>query len=288
MTASTRTIAQDIALFVVLALFANLIFAIFAGKASARDMMEGFYLIAIVHILASLQGGVFDRIRTVTWIILILGWTFAELLSFTNYIVPKGQLLFWLAVNAPWAVPFLEQLAMSPWILPAVLLLLLAVDVLFAHHGRWRPRLWFWPAALVIAAIAAGLLFGLTLSRFLPPPNPEPAATFAVVPSWHILPYFSLLRAVPDKTAGLIIAFLAILAPVVWPWTRLRAVTGAGRGLWLVAWLAFIAAFLGLGYLGTQPPDEETTLGSQILAVYYFAFLLVIPMLLQWTARRPA
>jgi quinol-cytochrome oxidoreductase complex cytochrome b subunit len=276
MTAPSRTMAQDIGLFVVLALFANLIFAIFAGRASAEDLIDGFYLIAIVHILASLYDGVFDRIRSITWVILILGWTVAELLSFMRHVLPKGQLLFWLAANAPWAMSILEQLAMSPWILPSVLLGLLAIDVVFAHHGRWRTRQWSWLAAVIIVAAATGLLCGLALARFLPPREPEPA-TFAVVPSWHVLPYFSMMRSVPDKTAGLLIAFLAVLAPGVWQWTKPGSMVGAARWPWLIAWLTFVAAFLGLGYLGAQPPEAWVVLASQVLAVYYFAFLLIIP-----------
>lgn len=280
MTASSRTIAQDIGLFVVLALFANLFFTISAGRASTEDLIDGFYLIAIVHILASLYNGVFDRVRSATWVILILGWTVAEVLSFMRHVLPKGQLLFWLAANAPWAMSILEQLAMSPWILPNVLLVLLAIDVLFAHYGRWRTRRWVWLAALVIVAAATGLLLGLALAHFLPPREPEPA-TFAIVPSWHVLPYFSLMRSVPDKTAGLVIAFLAVLAPGLWPWTKPSAMAGIGRWLWLIAWLTFVAAFLGLGYLGAQPPDTEVVVASQILAVYYFAFLLLIPIALR-------
>jgi quinol-cytochrome oxidoreductase complex cytochrome b subunit len=91
-----------------------------------------------------------------------------------------------------------------------------------------------------------------------------------------------MLRAVPDKTAAIIAGLLGIALPVVWPWMRAGELrVGPLRNVWLVAWLAFVAAFIGLGYLGAQPPENDTILATQALTVYYFAFLLLIPPVLR-------
>jgi len=41
-----------------------------------------------------------------------------------------------------------------------------------------------------------------------------------------------------------------------------------------------VIACIGLGWLGTKPPEGIYVIGSRILTVYYFAFfLLVLPIL---------
>lgn len=287
MTESFRLAARDIGLFLVMALFANLLFGVAAGGVSARDLMDAFYLIALVHIGASLFDGMFDRARTATWIIFILGWTVAECTSFAAYVVPKGQLLFWLASDAPWAAPLLERLIAAPSIVPAVLLAVLAIDVFFAHRGRCLARPWPWRATLIAAALAIGLLSSIALRHIPSASPPETPLSFAVVPSWHLLPYYALLRTVADKTLGIAITLAAILAPIVWPWIRPRVIAGVGNWLWLIAWLAFVAAFLSLGYLGSQMPDDGIVMPTRLAAGYYFVFLLILPLAWRISASRP-
>jgi quinol-cytochrome oxidoreductase complex cytochrome b subunit len=281
MTTQRRTIAPDIGLLFVLTLATDAVISILAGGVSARTLMWDFYLIAFVHIGASLYGGLFDRARSATWLLLILGWAAGECLSFANYVMPMGQFLFWLAANAPWAVPIIERLAATPSMLPAVLLLLLAVDVFFAQRNRWSERRWWWLAILIVTAVAIGLALHTLLGEILPAPAPLSPLSFDILPSWHLLPFYSLLRAMPDKSLGVALAFLALIVPAFWPWLRPRAAAGTAHLVWRAAWLAFVAAFIGLGYLGAQPPAEGVVLATRILTVYYFAFLLVIPLLLR-------
>ena len=278
-----RPIAQDIALFLILALFANTATVVIAGGTSARALLWSFYLIAFVHFGATLYHGVFDRSRTACWVILILGWTLAECASFFNYIMPMGQFFFWVATHAPWAQPLLEGLMAAPLIVPIVLLALLMIDVALAYRRRWRGRPWHWLALLIVVAAVAGVLFGVLLPSLLPRPAPVPSLTFDVLPSWHLLPFYPMLRAVPDKMAATATAVAAILLPAIWPWMRAETLrSGSMRWIWFLAWLAFVTAFLGLGYLGAQPPDENMILAARMLTAYYFVFLLVLPPLLRF------
>jgi ubiquinol-cytochrome c reductase cytochrome b subunit len=284
MMAFPRITAPDIDLFLVLTLATDAVIAIFAGGVSARMLMWEFYLIAFVHVGASLYDGPFDRARSVTWLLLILGWTAGECLSFAGYVMPMGQFVFWLAANAPWAVPIIERLAATPSTLPVALLLLLAVDVFFAQRSRWGARRQQWLAALIVAAIAIGLVLHILPGQILPTPAPLSPLSFDILPSWHLLPFYALLRVLPDKGLGVALAFLAIVAPAPWPWLRPRAHGGrAARLAWFAAWLAFVATFVALGYLGARPPADGVVLAARILAAYYFGFLLVVPLLFRRT-----
>lgn len=278
MTVTPRPIAQDIGLFLVIALFANLAFAAVTGEMSARALLWGFYLIAFVHIGATLYAGAFDRARTFTWLLLILGWTLVECASFARYVVPTGQFLFWLASSAPWAVSILELLAAAPSLVPLILLAVLVVDVVFAHRRRWHAGSWQGLAILVMAAVMAGIVLAFALPSLPPKPQPVSPLTFDALPSWHLLPFYAILRAMPDKTVSLIVAFAAIALPALWPWMRAESLrVGTMRWIWLLAWLLFVAAFLGLGYLGAQSAEGTAITVAQALTAYYFAFLLIIP-----------
>jgi ubiquinol-cytochrome c reductase cytochrome b subunit len=290
MTAQPRPIAQDIGLFLVATLFVNLAFAAWAGARSTENLMAGFYLIAFIHIGVSLYDGLFDRLRTMTWVLLILGWVTAECLSFVRHLLPIGQSLFWVAANAPWAAPMLEWLVENRMAVPLVLLSLLAVDAVAMHASRWRKGAWWQPAAILVAALVAGFAISLAFSGLTSEQQASPTAS-EIVPPWYLLPFYAIMRALPDKNASLIAAFLAVLAPVLWPWVkagRLRA--KPLHWVWLLAWLAFVASFFSLSYLGSRPPEDGVILATRIAAAYYFAFLLVIPYLLRriGTAEQPA
>jgi quinol-cytochrome oxidoreductase complex cytochrome b subunit len=282
MTAQPRSIAQDVGLFLVAVLSVNLACAVWAGDRSTEHLMTAFYLIAFVHIGISLYDRVFRRIGTMTWLLLILGWVIAECLSFVRHLLPIGQALFWLATNAPWAAPMLEWLMANSVVVPLLLLTLLAVDVVTMHVLRWNKGPWWQPALVVVAAIIANLVLGLAFSGLLPAQQQQSPSSFAIVPPWYLLPLYAIMRAFADKNASLIAAFLALLAPVFWPWMKAGTLRlGRLHWVWLAAWLAFVGSFLGLAYLGSRSADDGIIVATRIVTAYYFAFLLVIPRLLR-------
>ena len=110
----------------------------------------------------------------------------------------------------------------------------------------------------------------------------DPLVTPAhIVPEWYLLPFYAILRAVPDKLLGVVAMFAAILVLFFLPWldtSRIRSATYRPIYKWFF-WL-FVAACLGLGYLGAKPAEGAYVVWSQILTTYYFAhFLIVMPLI---------
>ncbi len=101
-----------------------------------------------------------------------------------------------------------------------------------------------------------------------------------IVPEWYLLPFYAILRAIPNKLIGVIALFGAIAIVAFIPWldtSRVRSATF--RPIYRQLFWIFVAVGLGLGYLGSQPPEGGYVIAARILTVYYFAhFLIVLPV----------
>ncbi|XUM19661.1 cytochrome c1 [Bradyrhizobium oligotrophicum S58] len=118
----------------------------------------------------------------------------------------------------------------------------------------------------------------------------NPAVTPAhIVPEWYYLPFYAILRSVPNKLAGVIAMFAAIIVLVFLPWldaakTRSNKYRPLGKQFF---WIFFVVCVL-LGYLGAQPPEGIYVIAGRILTVLYFAyFLIVLPLLARIERPRP-
>jgi ubiquinol-cytochrome c reductase cytochrome b/c1 subunit len=110
----------------------------------------------------------------------------------------------------------------------------------------------------------------------------NPAVTPAhIVPEWYFLPYYAILRAVPDKLMGVMAMFGSIAVLAFLPWLDTSKVrSGAYRPIFKQFFWVFVACCIGLGWLGAKPPEGGYVIASRILTVYYFAyFLLILPLL---------
>ena len=102
-----------------------------------------------------------------------------------------------------------------------------------------------------------------------------------IVPEWYFLPFYAILRAIPSKLGGVIFMFGAIVMLVLLPWLDTSKVRSAVyRPVYKILFWVFIACVIGLGYLGSQPPEGGAVLAARILTAYYFAhFLVILPLL---------
>ena len=102
-----------------------------------------------------------------------------------------------------------------------------------------------------------------------------------IVPEWYFLPFYAVLRAIPSKLLGVIALFSAVLLPAALPWLDTSKVkSGRYRPLFRKAFIAFVIVCIGLGYLGSQPPEGAFLIAARLLTLAYFAyFLLVLPVL---------
>ena len=110
-----------------------------------------------------------------------------------------------------------------------------------------------------------------------------------IVPEWYYLPFYAILRAIPSKLGGVVAMFSAILVLCFIPWLDTSRVRSAKyRPVFKVFFWVFVATCVGLGYLGAMPPEGGYVLAARLLAVYYFAFfIIVMPLLGLFETPRP-
>ncbi|MHB2167094.1 cytochrome b [Alsobacter sp. R-9] len=110
----------------------------------------------------------------------------------------------------------------------------------------------------------------------------DPAVTPAhIVPEWYFLPFYAILRAVPDKLGGVLLMFGSIAVLVFLPWLDTSKIKSAAyRPLYRQFFWVFVAVCIGLGWLGAKPADGGYVIAARILTAYYFAhFLIILPLL---------
>ena len=102
-----------------------------------------------------------------------------------------------------------------------------------------------------------------------------------IVPEWYFLPFYAILRAVPDKLGGVLLMFGAIAVLFILPWLDTSKVrSGAYRPLFKQFFWIFAVNAVALGYLGAMPAEGIYVILSRICTAYYFGhFLLVLPLL---------
>ena len=102
-----------------------------------------------------------------------------------------------------------------------------------------------------------------------------------IVPEWYLLPFYAILRAVPDKLGGVIAMVGAIFILFVLPWLDTSKIRSARyRPLFKQFFLIFVVNCLVLGYLGAMPAEGVYITLARICTIYYFAhFLIILPLL---------
>ena len=99
-----------------------------------------------------------------------------------------------------------------------------------------------------------------------------------IAPVWYFTPFYSMLRAVPDKLGGFIVMAAAIAILFVLPWLDRSPVRSIRyKGMFSrVAILMLAAVFIILGYLGVKAPTAARTVLTQVCTVLYFSYFIGI------------
>jgi ubiquinol-cytochrome c reductase cytochrome b subunit len=102
-----------------------------------------------------------------------------------------------------------------------------------------------------------------------------------IVPEWYLLPFYAILRSVPDKLGGVILMFSAILILLALPWLDTSKVRSAVfRPIYKQFFWILVIDVLVLGYIGAMPAEGMYVAIGRVATVYYFAhFLIILPVL---------
>ena len=102
-----------------------------------------------------------------------------------------------------------------------------------------------------------------------------------IVPEWYYLPFYAILRSIPNKLLGVVALFASILILAFLPWLDTSKVKSATyRPLYKQFFWIFVAACIGLGWLGSKPAEGGYVIASRVLTAWYFIhFIVVLPLL---------
>jgi ubiquinol-cytochrome c reductase cytochrome b subunit len=230
-------------------------------------------------------------------------------IAFLGYVLPYGQMSLWGATvitNLLSAIPvFGQDLVELIWggfsvnnatlnrffslhfLLPFLLAALVVAHLIALHiHGSNNPngitsntdRLAFHPYF-----IFKDLVFYypnlLGHSDNYIPANPMQTPP-SIVPEWYLLPYYAILRSIPNKLLGVLAMFGSLLILLILPITDVSRIRGmAFRPAMKFFFWAFVVNFFILMWIGSQHPNSPFVEIGQVATGFYFAwFIIIVPM----------
>lgn len=110
-----------------------------------------------------------------------------------------------------------------------------------------------------------------------------------IVPEWYLLPYYAILRSVPNKLLGVILAFGSIFLLFIVPWLDTSPVRSARfRPVYKWVFWLLVIDVIALGWVGFNPPEGLVVTVGQIATLYYFVhFLILFPLIGKLERPRP-
>lgn len=103
----------------------------------------------------------------------------------------------------------------------------------------------------------------------------------SIVPEIYFLPFYAILRAIPDKLGGVIAMIGAILILLILPFVHTcRVRSNSFRPIQKLCYWLFVGNFLLLLWLGQCPIEEPyITIGQYSCAFYFSYFLIIVPFI---------
>ncbi|WPX96033.1 cytochrome b [Candidatus Bandiella euplotis] len=207
--------------------------------------------------------------------------------------------------------PTLNRFFALHFLLPFVIVGLIIVHIIALHvHGSNNPTgveikskrdsIAFHPYYTIKDFFGFGIFFMIYFYFVFFQPNmlghpdnyieANPLVTPAhIVPEWYFLPFYAILRSIPDKLAGVVAMFGAIVILFALPWLdRCKVKSARYRPLFRIFTYMFFVNFIILGYLGGEVAEEPYITFSQISMGWYFShFLIILPLLSKFEKTKP-
>jgi len=177
------------------------------------------------------------------------------------------------------------------FVLPFLLFILVIIHFFFLHRVGSSSALGllvFWDAVPMFPYHIVKDLYGLTLFFFLfsyivffdpnllgHPDNwiqANPIVTPAhIVPEWYFLPFYAILRSIPDKLLGVLSLLLSILILFTFPQNGLPIFRSfAFRPIFRVWFSMFVINSFLLGWIGAKPIEFPFLDLGQLFSLGYF------------------
>jgi ubiquinol-cytochrome c reductase cytochrome b subunit len=253
-------------------------------------------VILIVMILTAFLGYVLPWGQMSFWAATVITSLFSAIPVIGDYIV------IWLWGGFSVDNATLNRFFSLHYLLPFVILFLTLVHIGVLHEsGSNNPlniipdmdtKIQFHPY-FIIKDILGFILFIfilLTTVFYLPdsvihsdnfiPANPLVTPTH-IVPEWYFLPFYAILRSIPNKLGGVFMLFLALLVLFILPFIVNNIYKATFFEIWKnkFFWFFLIVCLL-LGWIGQKPIEDPYLIVGQLLTFLYFFFFFILSILI--------
>jgi len=212
-----------------------------------------------------------------------------------------GDIVIWIWGGYSVSGSTLTRFFSLHYLFPFLILAIVFVHFIFLHeHGSNNPlgvkfdrldSIPFYPYYIIkdLYGIGVFLIFYSLFIFFLPNylghsdnyivanPMVTPAH---IVPEWYFLPFYAILRSIPDKLLGVLALLFSIIGLMIIPfynYISIRSVTYRPYSKVLV--LIFIFNMIILGWLGGLPVEQPYIIFGQFSTlVYFFLLFILFPM----------
>jgi ubiquinol-cytochrome c reductase cytochrome b subunit len=102
----------------------------------------------------------------------------------------------------------------------------------------------------------------------------------SIVPEWYLLPYYAILRSIPNKLLGVVGMLGSLLILLLMPLLDTSRTRGNQFDMFgKINFGLFVGIFFGLMYLGGQHAEEPyITIGQWLTGRYFAWFLILVPL----------
>lgn len=102
-----------------------------------------------------------------------------------------------------------------------------------------------------------------------------------IVPEWYFLPFYAILRSVPNLVGGVVAMGLSVMIFAFMPYLDRSSIPGGAhnRPLYRILFYLFALDMLLLGYIGYIPPTEHSILVGQVATLIYFISFMSLPFI---------
>jgi quinol-cytochrome oxidoreductase complex cytochrome b subunit len=211
-----------------------------------------------------------------------------------------SSIVFWLWAGFSVDNPTLNKLFSIHYALPFIILGAVILHIVFLHeNGSNNPLgvratvdfLPFSPYS-VFKDLYSILLFFIFFGFFVfffpnylgHPDNYIPANSMVtpphIVPEWYYLPFYAILRSIPNKLGGVMAMFGSMLILLFLPFLGMAEMRSASfRPIYRFLFWLFLLNSLILGWIGGNPVKFPFYEVGQLSTLFYFAyFLILIPL----------
>jgi len=225
-------------------------------------------------------------------------WGATVITNLASTIPVVGEsIVLWLWGGFSVANPTLQKFFSLHFLFPFIILGFVGLHVLLLHnYGSSNPlgtdyvidKTTFTPYYTFKDVFSLFIFFMVfaVLVFFIPnalghPDNSIPANSDVtpehIVPEWYFLPFYAILRAIPDKAFGVLALLMSIVMLLFLPYLHSSYVRSSlFKPVYKVFCFCFIANVFLLGYLGAKPIEAPYLSLAQLATIIYFSFFFLL------------